>query len=73
MYLVGFAKISLAIILFLGMWIQDFNFFGSIGMSFLMLGAILMHLKVKDPIKKSLPAFCMLMLSSFILIQHLYL
>ena len=73
MYLVGFAKISLAIILFLGIWIQDFIFFGSIGMNVLMLGAILMHLKVKDPIKKSLPAFCMLMLSSFILIQHLYL
>jgi len=33
------------------------------GMAVLMLGAIVMHFKVKDPLKKSLPAFTMLLLS----------
>ena len=30
MYFVGFAKISLAILLFLGIWIQNLSFFGSL-------------------------------------------
>jgi len=70
MYFVGFTKISLAILLFLGIWIQNLSFFGSMGMSILMGGAILMHLKVKDPIKKSMPAICMLIMSSLILINN---
>ena len=33
------------------------------GISILMLGAIAMHFKIKDPIKKSFPAFTFLILS----------
>ena len=35
----------------------------AIGMAILMIGAIAMHIKVKDPLMKSLPAFTMLVLS----------
>jgi hypothetical protein len=33
------------------------------GIAFLMLGAVSMHLKIGDPLKKSLPAFTFLVLS----------
>ena len=35
----------------------------AMGMAVLMLGAMSMHLKVRDPLKKSLPAFTLLVLS----------
>ena len=71
MYFVGFAKISLAILLFLGIWINEFSFLGSIGISVLMAGAVLMHIKVQDPLKKSIPAFLMLVLSSCVVIKNI--
>ena len=71
MYFVGFAKISLAILLFLGIWINEFSFLGSIGISVLMTGAVLMHIKVQDPLKKSIPAFLMLVLSSCVVIKNI--
>ena len=71
MYFVGFAKISLAILLFLGIWINEFSFWGSIGISILMAGAVLMHIKVQDPLKKSIPAFLMLLLSSCVVIKNI--
>jgi hypothetical protein len=33
-----------------------------------MLGAVLMHLKVKDPLKKALPAFSLLVLSVIVIL-----
>jgi len=33
------------------------------GMAALMIGALVMHLKVKDPLRKSLPALLLLVLS----------
>ena len=71
MYFVGFAKISLPILLFLGIWINEFSFWGSIGISVLMACAVLMHIKVQDPLKKSIPAFLMLLLSSCVVIKNI--
>ncbi len=59
---VGFIKISLAILLILGIWYKELITYASIGMAILMLGAILMHLKVNDPFKKSLPALSILIM-----------
>jgi hypothetical protein len=63
MPLIGFLKLLLAVLLIAGIWIPDVTMPAAIGMAILMLGAVSMHVKVKDPPKKSLPAFTMLVLS----------
>jgi len=60
---VGFVKIVLAGLLIAGIWIPVLSRPAAVGMAVLMLGAIVMHVKVKDPWKRSLPAFTMLVLS----------
>jgi uncharacterized membrane protein YphA (DoxX/SURF4 family) len=62
-YVVGFLKLLLAVLLVAGIWFPTVTRPAAIGMAVLMLGAIAMHVKVKDPLKKSLPAFTMLVLS----------
>ena len=63
MGVVGFFKVSLAILLLVGIWYPPVTKPAAIGIALLMLGAVVMHLKVKDPIKKALPAFSLLVLS----------
>lgn len=63
MCLVGFLKISFALALLVGIWFPVIVVPAAVGMSLLMAGAISMHLKVKDPPKKALPATVMLILS----------
>jgi hypothetical protein len=60
---IGFLKLLLAVFLIIGIWIPSLTNPAAYGMALLMLGAITMHIKVKDPLKKSLPAFTMLLLS----------
>ena len=62
MYITGALKISIAILLITGLWIKELNIYSYIVLSILMIGAILMHIKVKDPIIKSLPALSILSL-----------
>ncbi len=62
-YLVGFLKVSAAVALIAGLWISSISFFASALVVFLMLGALAMHFKIKDPLKKSVPAFLMLVMS----------
>ncbi len=59
-YMVGALKLSAAIALLLGFFIPYLIFPGALLMTALMLGALAMHLKVKDPMAKSLPASLML-------------
>ena len=66
MYLIGFLKVLTAIALVVSIWFPVLAIPASAAMGFLMIGAIWMHLKVKDPIKKALPAFLFLLLSTFI-------
>ncbi|MDQ3198216.1 MAG: DoxX family protein [Verrucomicrobiota bacterium] len=56
MYLVGAIKILLALALIVGMWFPLLVRPAAIGMGLMMLGAVAMHLKIKDPLHKSLPA-----------------
>jgi hypothetical protein len=63
---IGFLKLSLAALLILGIWVPVVIQPAAVGMALLMVGAIAMHLKVKDPMKRSLPAFTMLVLSLFV-------
>lgn len=71
-YVIGFIKISAALLLLLGLWIPFLVFPSALVISLMMLGAIYMHLKVRDPFKKMLPALIMLFSSIGICIGSLY-
>ena len=53
----------LALLLVVGIWIPAITRFAAIGLVILMSGAVGMHLKINDPIIKSLPAMTILALS----------
>ena len=72
LYSVGFLKISLAILLIIGIWYNELNIYSAIAMSILMIGAIFMHLKVNDPFKKSIPALSILILLITIIFNNIY-
>ncbi len=71
-YVIGFLKISLAILLLLGLWKPFLVFPTALVLSFIMVGAIWMHIKVKDPLKKFIPASIMLFLSIAICFGSFY-
>lgn len=56
-YVIGFLKVSLALLLLASIQFQALAFVGSLGLAILLLGSILMHFKIKDPLYKSFPAF----------------
>ena len=66
--LVGFFKLLFAACLIAGIWFPVLVRPAAIGIAILMLGAVAMHVKVKDPVKKSLPALTMLVLSLIVAI-----
>jgi hypothetical protein len=55
-YVIGFLKVSLALILLASIKFETLTLIGSIGLSTLLLGSIIMHLKIKDELYKSFPA-----------------
>ena len=59
-YIVGFSKLVSAIGLLAGILLQSLVVPSAILLAALMVGAVGMHLKVKDPFKKSIPALTML-------------
>ena len=69
MYVVGFLKIAIAIMLIVSIWIKELLEYNLWLLSVLMFGAVLMHLKVKDPIKKSYPALSILFMIALIFID----
>ena len=64
MYAVGGIKVSLASLMLLGLGYPKLVRPASAGLATFMLGAIGMHVKVKDPIKRSLPAIAVFSLSA---------
>lgn len=63
---IGFLKVLFALMLIAGLWSPMLVQPAAIGIAILMLGAITMHIKVKDSLMKSLPAFTLLVLSSIV-------
>jgi uncharacterized membrane protein YphA (DoxX/SURF4 family) len=55
-YLVGAIKILLALALIAGIWFPVLIRPAAIGLGLMMLGAVAMHVKIKDRLQKSLPA-----------------
>jgi uncharacterized membrane protein YphA (DoxX/SURF4 family) len=62
-WLIGTLKVSAALALLAGIFFPVLVQPAAAVMASLMFGAIVMHWKVKDPAKKSLPAACLLALS----------
>lgn len=71
-YVIGFIKISSAILLLLGLWKPFLVFPAALVVSFMMVGALCMHIKVRDSVKKSLPALIMLFCSIGICLGSFY-
>ena len=59
-YAVGAAKIVSAVMLIVGIWVPQVVLPAALVIAVLMIGALAMHAKVKDPLTKSVPAFLML-------------
>ena len=66
MLVIGGLKLVLAVLLIFGIWYPPVIQPAAIAMAVLMLGAIAMHVKVKDPVSRAAPATVMLLLSLFV-------
>ena len=62
-YLVGVLKIGSGVLLIVGIWVPAVVPPAAGTVAVLMVGALSMHAKVKDPLIKSLPAFLMLLMA----------
>ena len=69
--IVGGLKLLAATCLIAGIWFPELVIPSAGLIAFLMLGAVAMHIKVKDPIFKALPAAGMLILNLLIIAGHL--
>lgn len=66
-YLVGFLKVTSALALLAGFFLPELVLPAASVIAVLMIGALAMHVKVKDPAIKSLPAFLVLAMCLVIL------
>ena len=62
-YLVGLLKLGAGLALIIGLWHPHWVRPAALLIVGLMVGAIFMHFKIRDPLKKNLPALVMLILS----------
>lgn len=60
---VGTAKLTLAALLVVGIWFPPLAAGAGVAMALLMLVAVVSHVRVGDPLMKSVPALTMLLLS----------
>ncbi len=61
-YIIGSVKVFLAFGLLAAIWFPIIRTPSALGLSLLLVGSIAMHVKISDPIKKSLPAFILMTL-----------
>lgn len=65
---IGAFKLVLALLLIAGIWMPEITWFAATGLAITLLGAVIAHLKVHDPIKKSMPAASLMTLSTMLLV-----
>ncbi len=65
-YVVGALKIGAAICLIAGVWLHFLVFPAALLVCILMVGALAMHLKVRDPLSRLIPALAVLVMSAII-------
>lgn len=63
MYLVGTLKVGAALCLIAGVWWPSLVFPAALLIAILMVGALAMHVKIHDPVRKSVPAVVLLLIS----------
>ena len=64
---VGIAKVACAVGLVIGIWVPSLVLPSAVALGLLMIGALAMHIRVRDPFKKSLPAACVLALCALVI------
>ena len=69
LYAIGFLKVVLALALIAAIWFPSFLKPAAIGLAALLTGSVLMHLKIKDPLIKSLPAFIFILMCLFLIVS----
>ena len=69
-YAVGVLKVGSAIALIIGIWVPALIRPPAVIVAVLMVGALAMHAKVKDPLSKSVPALVMLLMVVAIFLLH---
>lgn len=62
-YFIGFLKVSLALILLASIQFEALTLIGSLGLATLLVASVIMHLKVKDKLYKSFPAFLFIIIN----------
>jgi uncharacterized membrane protein len=67
-YAVGVLKLLAAVVLLLGIFLPSLVKPGAAIMVILMLGAVVMHIKVSDPINKLVPAAIVFSMSMYLLV-----
>lgn len=65
-YVIGFFKVSLALVLLASIAIGSLTLIGSLGLAVLLMGSVLMHFKIKDPLYKSFPALLFIVMNLII-------
>jgi len=70
-YIVGGLKLAAAVAFLVGLWIPNLALAAAGVLIVLMAGAVLMHIKVKDPIERYVPALSMLAMSTALLLMKL--
>lgn len=68
MNVVGTIKCLLAAALLISIFVKELELYSALGIAIMMVGAIAMHIKVGDALKKSFPAFLFLALSVLIIL-----
>ncbi len=63
MYLVGAGKIFIAALMIIGFWVPMVVYPASVLLVLLMIGAVAMHIKVRDPFIRAVPALLMLIMA----------
>ena len=66
----GFAKLTLAALLIVGIWYSQVAIYAAIGLGVMMLFAVAAHVKVRDPLMKSVPALTMFALCAAVALAH---
>lgn len=67
---VGATKLTLAVLLLIGVFVPAIAPIAAAGMALLMISAIAAHVRVKDPLVKSLPAVTMLLLCAVVFASY---
>ncbi len=68
MIAIGSFKLILAVLLLVGIWKPELTGFAATGLAITLLGAVIAHLRIHDPIKKSMPAASLMSMSTMVLV-----